>query len=321
MTLSGFIVDLNTVSESNLEVDVDCSHLTWSEYKDLVTELEDHLSEIDEKYSARSWLVRGRGLRAKYRRISAEERRRRLTFSPFPSRFQNILKNTRAYLYNLLDDNSLVLETIGTRKLRLLPKHLAPSFVEAVERTNEEIIEPLKRELEGFRQSDDYMKIKQILYKYKIDPTVLDRAGFSVGRYFIDVLPVDFGYSISSDEVYAKMKRAEALKGLEILKKQIERKRREYTLNAISEVNSRIVELTRGLGTKGKVKNAVKKVEKLMEICEDLGLKEVNEKVLKPLKAVCEAKYYQRPMVTKELFGEWDLEDVVSRALKSLFNA
>jgi hypothetical protein len=52
VSLSGFIMDVRTVSESNLEVEVDASGIPWTEYKELVEEMEDLLSDIDERHSA-----------------------------------------------------------------------------------------------------------------------------------------------------------------------------------------------------------------------------------------------------------------------------
>lgn len=319
MSLSGFITDVHCASESNLELEVDCSHIDWNEYKELILELEDLLSDIDERHSVRSWLVKGRGLRARYRRVSAEDRRKRLHFSPFPSRFVNVLKNTRTYIYNLVAENCLVLESVGRRKVYLLPKHLAPFFVEAIERINEDVIKPLRKEIEDFRQSDDYLKIKQTLYGHKVDPSILDRAVFPIGNFMVDVLPIDFGYSVDIDEAYAKMNRTKAAKGLEILDRQIERRRRKYAMSAVSDVVNRILEMAEGLGGKGrKVRDAVKKVERLMEICDSLELREVNERVLKPLTQICEARYYQRAKLSEELFGEKNLKEGVDKELKRL---
>jgi len=317
--LMGFLADVHCASESNLELEVDCSHIDWNEYKELILELEDLLSAIDEEHSVKSWLVKGRGLRARYRRVSAEDRRRRLHFSPFPSRFVNVLRNTRAYVYNLVAESCLVLESVGRRKVYLLPKHLAPFFVEAIERINEEVIEPLRKEIEDFRQGDDYLKIQQCLYRHKVDPTILKTAVFPIGNFVTDVLPVDFGYSVDVDEAYAKMRRTRAAKGLEILKRQIERRRREYALSAVSDVVNRILEMAEGLGGKRrKVRDAVKKTDGLMEICNSLGLRDVNERVLKPLKQICEARYYQRAKLAEELFGEKNLKEGVDKELKRL---
>ena len=56
----------------------------------LVHQLQDLLSEIDEYYAEKE--TRGRALRARYRRISANNRRRLLKFSPYPQVFVNRLK-------------------------------------------------------------------------------------------------------------------------------------------------------------------------------------------------------------------------------------
>jgi len=317
--LEGFLVDVHCTSESNLEVELDASNITWDEYRQMIAELEDCLSDIDEKYSVKSWLVKGRALRARYRRITAEDRKRKITFSPFPSRFQNLLKNTRAYVYSLIAENCLVLEKVGTRRLYLLPKHLAPFFVEAIERINEEVIEPLRRDVEEFRRSNDYLRIKQTLSAHKLDPGVLDRAVFTIGRYRIDILPVDFGYSVDADRVYEKMRRAEAVKGLELLKRELERKQRQYLSYVVSDVVTRILEICEGFDERGrKVRNPVGKVDKLMDICDDLGLEELKVRVLEPLRLICLARHRQRRRLAEKLFGKPSLREGVKEALRGL---
>jgi hypothetical protein len=311
--LMGFLVDVHCVSESNLEVEVDCSHIDLNEYKELVGELEDLLNTIDEKHSVR-------GIRVRYRRVSTEERKRRLRFSPFPSKFGTLLKNTRTHIYELMAENCLVLESAGKRKIYLLPKQLAPLFVEAVDRVNMEVIEPLKGEIEDFRQSDDYLKVQQCLYDHKVDSTVLKTSVFPIGNFIIDILPVDFSYSLNADEVYAKMGHVKTTRGLEILKREIEKKQREYALSAVSDLVRRISDMAEALTEpRKKVRSATEKVDKLMVICESLGLNKVNEKVLSPLKKVCRARHYQRPKLAEELFGEKSLKEGVDKELKRLF--
>jgi hypothetical protein len=311
----GFLVDVHCVSESNLEVEMDCSHIDMNEYKELIRELEDLLNTIDEKHSVR------RGSTAHYRRVSAEERKRHLRFSPFPSKFGNLLKNTRTYIYELMAENCLVIESAGKRKIYLLPKQLAPFFVEAVDRVNMEVIEPLKRDVEDFRQSDDYLKIQQCLYDHKVDPTVLKTSMFPIGNFIIDVLPVDFGYSLNADKVYAKMGREKTTRGIEILKREIEKKQREYALSAVSDLVKRILDMAEALTEpRRKVRSATEKVDKLMEICESLGLKKVNEEVLRPLKKVCRARHHQRPKLAEELFGEKSLKEGVDKELRRLLS-
>jgi hypothetical protein len=109
-------------------------------------------------------------------------------------------------------------------------------------------------------------------------------------------------------------------KGIEILKREIEKKQREYASSALSDVARRIVELAEALTEpRRKVRNAEEKVEKLMEICESLGLGKVKEEVLNPLKKVCRARPYQRSKLAEELFGEKSLKDGVDKKLKRLF--
>jgi len=96
-------------------------------------------------------LVRGRSLKARYRRITASDKSRKIRFSPFPSHYANVLSNTRAYVYELISECCLTLETIGNRKVFLLTKPMAPFFIEAIEGINEEVIEPLKNEHAHYR--------------------------------------------------------------------------------------------------------------------------------------------------------------------------
>jgi hypothetical protein len=138
-------------------------------------------------------------------------------------------------------------------------------------------------------------------------------------NYVVDVLPIDFGYRIGADDVYAKMERAEAAKGLEILRNQIERKYREYALNAVSDVVAKIMAIVEGLEVKGKrVRNAQEKVDKLINICSSLGFTEISEKILKPLKQVSAARPYKRPKLAEEFFGQKSLMAGVGEELKPL---
>jgi len=250
--------------------------------------------------------------------VTAEERRRRLIFSPFPSKYRNLLRHTRDYVYGLVARYCLVLETIGNRKVYFLPKHLAPFFVEAVEEVNQRVLEPLRKDVEKFRGSNEYLRIKQILFKRGVDPRVLDEAPFHIGNYAIDVLPVDFSYSIEGDAVFTRMKATEALRGVDALRAQIERKRREYATKAVSEAVSRIVELAGRLRGVGRGKWLPKKVDELAGMCEDLGMGDVVEKVLKPLREICSAKPHQRKKLSEKYFGTEDVKEGVSKALEGL---
>jgi len=313
MSLNGFIVDVRTVSESNLELEVDASRIAWEEYRKLVDELGDVLSEVDEKWSARSRLVRGRSVRGRFRRVTAEDRRRILRFSPLPSSYSNILKNTRTYMYGLVADNCLVLEQVGTRKVYLLPRPMAPLLVEGVDKINREVIEPLRKNITEFKEGEDYLRIEQLLFRHGIDPTVLRTAPFNLGDFVVDVLPVDFGYSVNGDDVYTKMRRTETVKGLELLKAQLARKHREYALNAVSDITRRIVDLASGRRSH----DLEGKLGALKEICDSLGLGDISERVLKPLKEIMGVRASEREDLTEKLFGTRNLKEAVENALKA----
>ncbi len=317
MSLNGFIVDVRTVSESNLELEIDASKVSWEAYKKLVDELGDVLSEVDERWSARSWLVRGRSVRGRFRRVTAEDRRRILRFSPLPSSYSNILKNTRTYMYSLVADNCLVLEQVGTRKVYLLPRPMAPLLVEGVDKINREVIEPLRKNITEFKDGEDYLKIEQLLFRHGIDPTVLRTAPFNVGDFIVDVLPVDFGYSVNGDDVYDKIRREETRRGLDLLKAQLARKHREYALNAVSDITRRIVDLASGIELRRRTHDLEGKLDALKEICDSLGLGDISGKVIAPLRQIVQVRASERPDLTEKLFGTRNLKEAVENALKA----
>jgi len=317
MKLEGFLIDVHTVSEENLSVEVDCSHINWDAYRQLIVDLEDILSSIDERHSVRSWLVKGRSLKARYKRVAAEDRRRRLRLSPFPSKFQNVLTNTRAYIYALVQQNCLVLETVGNRKVYLLPKLMAPAFVELIDRINEEIIGPLRKDIEEFRSGPDYLKIEQCLHKHGLDPNVLRVAYFGIGRFRVEVLPVDFGYNI--DEAYAKMDRERAARGLEILKEQIERRQREYMMTAAKDILLRLTAMAEEFDESKNLRYFKGRLEKLMELCASLGMTRVVEEFLRPIREICDEPKDKRGDLLRERFGTASLKEAAENFLQTKF--
>ena len=96
--------------------------------------------------------------------------------------------------------------------------------------------------------------------------SVLRTAPFNVGDFVVDVIPVNFGYSVNGDDVYTKLRREETMKGLEILKAQLARKHREYALNAVSDITRRIVDLASGIELKRRTHDLDGKLDALKEI-------------------------------------------------------
>jgi len=315
MRLDGFLVDCHSPSESTLEVEIDCSHIGWDEYRKLIIELEDILSSIDRKFAVKSWLMRGRGLKARYSRVTANRRTRKLRFSPFPSSFRSVLTGARAHVYSLVNQHCLVLESIGQRKVYFLPKKVAPAFLEAVEALNESVIDPLRRNVEEFRNSQHYFAVEQCLHRHRVDPAALRNASFTIGRFTVDVLPVNFGYSVEADEVYAKMKRSEAVKGIEILRRQIERKQREYVENAARDIAGKIFAMAQTFDERRKLRYFTRKLDKLIELCEALGMNDMVERLLKPTRLLCKVSGSARKEMLKEIFGTTTLTEAAKKCM------
>jgi len=319
ISLEGFIIDCHSPSETTLEVEIDCSMINWENYRHLIIDLEDLLSDIDERHSVRSWLVRGRSLRARYRRVSEDDRRRKLRFCPFPSKFQNMLTNARSTVYTMVNLNCIVLERVGARKIYLLPKPIAPAFIESIDRLNKTVVEPLRKEIEEFRNSKDFFAIEACLTKYGADPSPLRRSVFSISRFLVDILPVDFSYSIDKDELYQKMMRQESIRGLELLKKQIEKKYREYSLAVSKEIIHKLTELTHEYDRAGKIKSRFKRRwRKLMELCESLGLQEIVESFIKPVCEILDKKKADRSAWMMQTFGTTSLYIAMKKAIPTI---
>ena len=228
--------DVHCPSESNLEVEIDCSSIGWDQYRDLLLQLGDILTTIDEAHSVKSWSVRGRSVRSRYKRVTQEDRRRRIRFSPFPSSFSNTLTNTRAHVYELVHQHCLVLEHVGARKCYLLPKLVAPDFVAGIESLNEDVVDKLNKSIMEFTGTTDYLSVEQSLHNHGVDPSVLRTSSFTIGQFRADVIPVNMGYSVNSDEYYDQMGRDKASKGFDLLKEQVDRKYKEYSMGAMKDL-------------------------------------------------------------------------------------
>lgn len=317
--LRGFLVDCHCPTESNLDLEINASHLDWDEYQSLIIDLEDLLSKIDEEHSVRSRLVRGRSLRARYARISDETRSRRLRFSPFPSKYSNILSNTRSHVYSLLGQHCVVIEKVGRNNIYLLPKAIAPDFVEAIERLNTTVITPLREGIEQFRESKDYFTIQSCLKNHSVDPLTLKNTVFTVSNYLVDVTPVDFDYRVEGDQYYKKLTNREEMRGLEILKKQIERKHREYSTNAVKEITEKLSELAEGFDEYKQIRATFKKRwRQLSKICSALDLNHLVNQFINPTIKILDAPAKKRTEMMMDKFGTPSLTSASKQYLNQL---
>lgn len=316
-----FLVDLHTTHESTLEVELDASGLDWDLYKKMIIELEDLLSEIDKKTSPKPDLARGRSLKARYTRVTADERHRRIRFSPFPSMFTNRIKNLRSYLYKLLNDSCITLSKYGSGNVKrcvyILPKYTALQFVKMVDETNKTVIEKLRRDIEEFRKSDDFLSIVRLLTKYGLNADKLMVEPFTIGDVIMDVVPISFDYDVMSDALLEKEARASAMESLAILKREIDRFHREYAVRTVKDIVSKLWTGIELLGSGRKARFFDRKIEKMIGICESMGLSEVNERLLKPLLEISRDPKNVK-LLSKKYFGTESLTDGVKAVVEKL---
>jgi len=287
MKFKGFIVDCFCPSESRLEVEIDASKLDWSEYRKLVEELEDILSDIDERHSIKSDLTRGRSLRARYSRVTKDFRTRKLRFSPFPSKYRNVLSNTRAVVYGIIGYHCIAISKVGNRKVYFLPEDVAPSFLESIESVNQNI-RKMKEEIKEFRNTKDWLDIGACLHKYGIDPNILNRYDFHISEYVVDLIPIDMDYTVDESRW------RDDVRGVELLKKELERKKREYTIASVKDISNKVMDIIDAFGEAKRLKYLSRKIEKLIDLCRSVGMNDVVDKLLKPLMEICNAPSHKR---------------------------
>ena len=316
-----FLIDLHVTHESNLEVEVDASMLDWDSYKRLILDLEDRLSEIDKKYSVKPELSRGRALKARYIRVTADERHRKVRFQPFPSLYSNKLKNLRAYVYELLNRYCIILATYGSgnskRKVYVLPKGVALEFINYVARLNEEVIGKLRKDVEEFRKSEDFRYIGLTLGKYGLDPSVLERAVFSIGDMVVDVVPIMIDYDVMRDEFFIKQARAESMRSLEILKAEVEKFHRDYVSRTLRDMFEKLRPGLEKLNEGMRFRGFDKFIERMIRSCESMGMTDVVDRLLKPLLVI-----YDNPKgvkaLSKKYFGTENLVEGVKQTIEKL---
>ena len=317
MELQGFLVSMHTTHEVALEVEVDTSSLKWDEYRKLVEELEDRLHDIDLDHSVRSKRMKGRSLKARYRRIAADDRQRKLRFSPLPSKYSTLLKNLRAYIYTgLIPSTCFCLEKVAARKLYFLPKGMAPYLLEVVDKMNTETLAKANAEIAEFVKGNEYFGLIQLLHKYGLERDALDEADFNIRDFSVDILPVDFGYSIDMDDFYARETRMEHRRGLEALRRQVAEKHREYVSDVVRDIMARLTPIIAAKSRRGmKVK---RKLDRLIDICEGSGLGSISDEILRPLSEICSARTYKREALIEKHFGTRNLLEGVEKAMREL---
>jgi len=249
-----------------LTVTIDCSELPPATYLQLVQQLQDILSEVDERYAMDE--VRGRSLRARYRRVSIDQRLRHLKFSPFPSRALNKIKYVRAKAYDLLHDYCLVIQSVESLYYRdnvyVLPEDEAEVFVGLVER--------LDRELDEARRivaEHDLSDIELLLSRYGLE---LPRRDFRVPPIRIDLLPVDLTYAI--EEWGERSPRVRQL---------LVERQEELVRGAVEALKRRLEPVLRAMEGEMTIAKLEERLKEIKKLAEGLGLKALAETVIEPL--------------------------------------
>jgi len=246
VVIEGFLLSAHSPTEARISVNCDCSHLSWGDYREVIYSLQDVLAEVDEAFKRRS--LRGRGLRARHRRITARRRSKVIDFQPFPSRYVNVLRSLRRGLYELINENCIVLQMMEygafRRNIYLLPYSRAPRFMSRVAILNE-IIKELNVDVQRFMKSEYYQRIRNIFRRFNVDDSEFDRIG-EIPEIEVDLTPLRLDPSIVEGLIESRYKkmfkkiREEERIGLEKIRMELERKRSEMVSKAIQDLQGRL---------------------------------------------------------------------------------
>ena len=268
MKLRGFFVSISCPTEAYFQVRIDCSDLNGPAYLNLVRELQDLLAYIDELYAKRDLERRSRSLKARYQRISADERRRIITFFPIPSSIVNAIRYQRHKLYQALSDNAVTLEIVrmGNHKenVYIMPPENAEKFLAEVDSINRKL-----KEIASTAQRFDKGEIELLLSRYNLDlpPNSVDFPDIRV-----DLTPITFTGAL--EEWASKSPRVREL---------LERKERELVKSIGENLKKRlepslkeIERLTQEMLSEKELSNIKIRLERLRNLTAGLGFTELS---------------------------------------------
>ena len=319
--LRGIHVSCHVPTEERLTVQIE--GLAPEKFRRLAEVLEDWFIVVDEAY--KETFVRGRSWKGRGRRISQRSRIRVLKFSPFPSRFSNILRSIRRDVYVELHKNCLVLEgeQYGGYKqnIYILPYANAPAFMNFIEVKNKEI-DDLNSKINEFKNTGYFKDLKELLRHHGISVNL--NGNWHVDHIGIDVTPLALEPTTVKqmvEEDYRKMfekLKDEEKRGIEALHRELERKRRELVVKGVENLQNKITLIIKRIAGARKLKpEAVKKdLKRLRRIAVSVGLEAVASTVIDPLTEVVDD-----PEKAVELFGTKDLTEGVNGRIKGLIDS
>jgi hypothetical protein len=332
VVLRGIHVSCHVPTEERLTLLIE--GLAPDRFRSLAEALEDWFVVVDDAF--KETFVRGRGWRGRGRRVSAKSRLRVLRFSPFPSRFSNILRSIRRDIYVELNRQCLVLEgqQYGGYKqnLYILPYANAGEFMSFIEARNREIDE-LNAKIEQFKKTRYFADLKETLKEQDVKVSL--NGNWHLDRIGIDITPLALETTVIKELVEEEEKRlfeqldvkereemerleAERRRGLEALQRELERKRKELVVKGIENIQRKIELVVRRIVGAKKLnpKNVKRDIGRLRRIAVSVGLEAVASTVIDPLVAVVD-----QPEKAMELFGTKDLTVGVSGRIKGLIES
>lgn len=321
VVLRGIHIAVHSPTEERLTVQIE--RLSPDAFRSLAADLEDWFLVVDDKY--KETYVKGRGWRGRGKRISQKSRIRVLRFSPFPSRFSNILRTVRRDIYVEIRRNCLVLEGEkygGYRQnIYILPYANAPAFMNKIQAQNKEI-DDLNKKIEKFKQTHYFADLKAILQKHNVRITL--NGEWKVEHLTIDATPLALEPTTVKDMVekdYQKLfKRLEEdeRKGLEALHEELENKRKELVVKGVENLQSKITAIVQKIVAtkKLRVKSVKEELEKIRRIAVSVGLESVASTVIDPLSQVVE-----NPEKAMEVFGTKNLSEGINGRIKGLLES
>jgi len=321
VVLRGIHIAVHSPTEERLTVQI--QPLSPDVFRSLAADLEDWFLVVDDAY--KETYVKGRGWKGRGKRVSPKERRRVLRFSPFPSRFSNILRSVRRNIYVEIRRNCLVLEGEkygGYRQnIYILPYANAPAFMNKIQAQNKEIDE-LNKKIEKFKETGYFTDLKEILAKHKIRITL--NGEWKIEHLTIDATPLALEPTTVKEmvekdyQVLFKRLEEDERKGLEALHDELERKRKELVVKGVENLQGKIETIVQKIvGTKKlKAKTVKQELEKLRRMAVSVGLEAVASTVIDPLGEVVE-----NPEKAMEVFGTKNLSKGINGRIKGLLES
>ncbi len=287
--LEGFLVTCHPVSEDRMSFNLDISDIAGEKPRlmEFLDDLSDLLGEIDHVYVSEKKgaekRLRGRSLRARYRVIRKPSRAVFVRFSPYPSRFSNILRSLRQKLYmDVLPSHAITLQTVQleyyARNLYLLPYSKAPHFMETIEDLNK-TIQQLNTDIGEYHEGTDFtQRIKDLLKRFEIRPEALDQR-VQLPLFRAELTPIALSHQTIEGLVEEKYK-----EGFENVKKQLDEQRRELITATVGKLKEQLDYIVKNLIEAKKAEAAERQLKELNDLTNDLGLKYISNTIIIPSK-------------------------------------